>query len=150
MIRAVALFRCQDAESNEDIEQLVGEIQKIPTDYNYRKIKTKDYENSAYSVALQDLRREIRLFNCVERGTQEDIEHIKEDILNDPYRYLRMSNHPLSLVNKRNRCGLTPLYVSSMNGNIGVVKLLLDCGADHLITSNVDCEEVSCIEVAAR
>ncbi|CAG9310429.1 unnamed protein product [Blepharisma stoltei] len=150
VVRAITLFRCHDVVSSQDPEQLVGEIQKIPTDHEYRKIQSERRGSSAYSVALNDLRREQRWFNCLERGTPEDIEHLKEEIQNDPYRYLRMSNHPLSLLNKRNRQGMTPLYLSSMNGNYDIVKLLLDSGADHLITSSIGSEEVTCIEVAAR
>mmetsp|Transcript_7436 Transcript_7436/g.7315 ORF Transcript_7436/g.7315 Transcript_7436/m.7315 type:complete len:102 (+) Transcript_7436:2-307(+) len=60
VLRAVTLFRCHDVISSQDPEQLVGEIQKIPTDYEYRKIQSERRGSSAYSVALNDLRREQR------------------------------------------------------------------------------------------
>ena len=36
------------------------------------------------------------------------------------------------------------------HGNLEVVQLLLEQGADHLITSVIDGEEESCLEVAVR
>lgn len=150
VIKAVSLLRNQDAVINEDIEKLVTEIKKIPTDQEYRNDRDKRNESSPYTIALNDVRRHQRFLKAVERGTPEDLKIIKEELANDPYRFLRLSNHPLSLVNKRNNSEQTPLYVACKNANYDVAKLLLDSGADHLIASKTNGEAESCLEVAAR
>ena len=78
------------------------------------------------------------------------MEQIKLEIEMDPYRLLRNTSHPLSLLNKRNNSGQTPLYIACKNGNLAVVVLLLAEGADYLLNSAVDGEEESNLEVAVR
>lgn len=146
-----ALARFKSHEVKEaSINEIINEIRQIPTDREYQLNKSKTYENSAFSTAIKDLRREMSFMQCVERGHLEDLSQIKVELLNDPYKILRNSNHPFALINKRNKDGLTPLYIACRNGNYEVVKCLLDEEADYLITSQVGNEEESNLEVAVR
>ena len=101
-------------------------------------------------IALKDLRREQNLLRCVERGHAEDLDMIKIEIEQDPYKLLRNTSHPLALINKRNNQGQTPMYIACKNGNLDVVLLLLSENVDYLLPSIIDNEEESNLEVAVR
>jgi ankyrin repeat protein len=87
---------------------------------------------------------------CVERGHFEDLQQIKLELNNDPYKFLRNATHPYALINKRNKDGLTPLYVACRNGNFDVVQFLMQENADYLIPSVIGNEEETNLEVAVR
>ena len=150
VIRAVTLFKTHEANEAEDVNQLITEIKAIPTDQVYRLNRSRTRDNSAYSVAIKDLRRQQSIFRCAERGSPDDLKTIQLEIEQDPYRLLRDSSHPNALINKKNNEGQNPLYMACKHGNLEVVQLLLEQGADHLITSVIDGEEESCLEVAVR
>ena len=153
VVRAVTLFKSgkeEEVEEVNDLNDLVSTLHQIPTDNMYRLKRRRTQENSAYSVALKDLRREQKLQRCVERGNPEDLDMIKIEISEDPYKLLRNTSHPLSLINKRNKDGQTPLYIACKHGNLEVVQLLMEENADYLMTSLVDNEEESNLEVAVR
>lgn len=44
---------------------------------------------------------------------------------------------PAHLINRKNNFGHTPLYIAAKNGNVGVVKLLLDHKVNYNLTSQV-------------
>lgn len=58
---------------------------------------------------------------------------MKAILENDPKRYIRVKSDPLHLINKKNTHGQSPLYIASKNGNLEVLKFLLDNEAnfDH-------------------
>lgn len=150
VVRAVALFKSHEANEAEDVNQLIGEIKAIPTDQVYRLNRNRTRDNSAYSVAIKDLRRQQSLIRCVERGSADDLRTIQLEIQQDPYKHLRDSSHPNALINKKSSEGKTPLYIACKNGNLEVVMLLLQQNVDYLITSTVDGEEETCLEVSVR
>ena len=150
VIRAVTLFKTHDASEAEDLNKLITEIKAIPTDQVYRLNRSRTNDNSAYSVAIKDLRRQQSIFRCAERGSAEDLRTIQLEFEQDPYRILRDNKHPHALINKKNNEGQSPLYMACKHGNLEVVQFLLAQGADHLITSTIDGEEETCLEVAVR
>ena len=149
VLRAVTLFKHFDTVEC-DVDMLVTEIRRIPSDPVYRKQKRERKEHSAAYVAIQDIRREDRFFRAIETGGPEDLNLLIKEIEDDPYRLLRDASHPLSLVNKRNRAGQTPLYVACKNGNLTIAALLLSRGADPLIYSEVEGQVETNLQVAAR
>ena len=149
VLKAISLFKNLEAKETS-INEIIDEIKKIPTDNDYRLFQYQIRERSAFATALKDLRREQSFLKCVERGHGEDLDQIKIELHDDPYRILRDSSHPLALINKRNQDGLTPLYIACRNGNYEVVKCLLDQNADFLINSSVEKETESNLEVAVR
>lgn len=44
---------------------------------------------------------------------------------------------PHFILNHKNNLGHTPLYIASKNGNLGIVKLLIESKANHMIQSKV-------------
>ncbi|OMJ82127.1 hypothetical protein SteCoe_17245 [Stentor coeruleus] len=149
VLRAISLFKTHEAEP-VGVDELISGIRQIPTDKIYQLHRSRTRENSAYVVALKDLRRESTFISCVERGNPLDLKVMKAIMNEDPYKILRDSTHPLALINKRNQNGQTPLYVACKNGNFEAVKLILSCNPDHRLTSLVDGEEESSLEVAVR
>ena len=150
VLRAVALFKTTEAKEAYDLNELIASIEHIPTDQSYQEKAKRNMINSAYNQALDELRREQNMKRYIERGDQEDLMQIKIEIEMDPYKKLHNTSHPLSLLNKRNKSGQTPLYVACKNGNLAVIMLLLTEGADYLLESLVDGEEESNLEVAVR
>ena len=45
---------------------------------------------------------------------------------------------PEHLVNKKNNQGQTPLYIAAKNGNMQIVKIIIDNKADYLLKSKVN------------
>lgn len=149
VLRAISLFKTHEAEP-VGVDELIDGIRQIPTDKVYQLHRSRTRENSAYVVALKDLRRESTFGNCVERGNPLDLKIMKCLMNEDPYKLLRDSSHPLALINKRNPNGQTPLYVACKNGNFEAVMLIISSNADHRLASLVDGEEESSLEVAVR
>ncbi len=149
VLRAIVLFKIHEAKETS-VNEIIKDIQRIPTDQDYQVLKTRTLEHSAFRLALKDIRREQIFSNCVSRGNQEDLDQIKIELVNDPYQLILTSSHPLALINKRNKDGLTPLYGACRNGNYEVVKCLLEASADFLIDSLVENETESNLEVAVR
>lgn len=149
VLKAISLFKNLEARETS-VNEIIEEIKKIPTDNDYRLFQYQVRERSAFARALKDIRREQSFLKCVHRGHPEDLDQIKIELNDDPYRLLRDSSHPLALMNKRNQDGLTPLYIACRNGNYEVVKYLLDQNADFLINSTVETETESNLEVAVR
>ena len=149
VLRAIALFKIHEAKETS-VNDIVKDIQRIPTDQDYRVLKSRTLEHSAFRLALKDIRREQIFSSCVNRGNMEDLNQIKIELFNDPYQLIQASHHPFALINKRNKDGLTPLYVACRNGNFEVVKCLLEQKADFLIDSLVENETESNLEVAVR
>ena len=50
-------------------------------------------ENSELTIALEEHRKYQKVWEAYELGSEEDIEFIKEVIVNDPYRHLRSLDH---------------------------------------------------------
>jgi hypothetical protein len=151
VVKAVRLLRVQDVASHEDVNLLIKEIQQIPSDNIYRTRRRKEKEASAFSIAVKDHRREMRLFQCVERGHPEDLEEIKIHVDEDPYRHIRSPTHPQSFVNKPGSNGQTPLYVAAKHGNFTIVNYLVEAGADPRLPSIVEDRELETpLEVASR
>jgi hypothetical protein len=149
VVKAISLMKIHNCEAPE-IADLLNEIRQIPTDQAYRQQKQRNLSQSAFRTAIEDVRREQRVFMYAERGGPEDLEALTKELEEDPYRYLRMNSHPLSLVNKRGLNQQTPLYVAAKNGNYEVCKLLLEFNADHLLTSQIENEQETALEVAGR
>lgn len=150
VFKAIVLLKIHEVEEKNDLNQLIDEIKAIPTDELYRISKRRTRDRSPYSVAIKEIRRQQTFEDSVQRGGPEDIQQILIEIENDPYRLLRNPNHPYALINKRNGKGQTPLYIACKNGNVELVRLLVRLGADYTMTSTVDGEEETCLEVAIR
>lgn len=151
VVKAIQLFKIQDVQSYEDVSCLIKEIQQIPSDNIYRSRRKKEKQASAFTIAIKNHRREIRLFQCVERGHPEDLEEIKIQIDEDPYRHILSPHHPHSFINKPGLQGQTPLYVAAKHGNLPIVTYLIEAGGDPLLTSIVNDRELETpLEVASR
>lgn len=151
LVKAITLLKTHDADSALELNDILCQIQQIPTDKAYRMKEKRRKDQSPYSIALKDLRRQQTLFRCCEQGRPEDVQTLIKEIENDPYQFLLPSGHPQSYLNKRNEDNKTPLYVACKNGNLDIVKILVENGGDCHITSMVEKkDEETCLEVAVR
>ena len=133
------------------MSSILEDVRRIPTDNSYKKKRLTKKRSDPLGIALDDHRRELRIYELFERGSPDDILEIDEMLLNDPYRHIRSLDNPMSLVNKRDSRGYTPLYMSAMNGNLELLKYLLNHSADpyiHSTIENQDSENI--LTVASR
>ena len=56
----------------------------------------------------------------------------------DPKKHFYDRNNPAHMINKVNRLNQTPIYVACRNGNLNIVKWLLEQEADPHTLCNVD------------
>ena len=108
------------------MSSILEDVRRIPTDNSYKKKRLTKKRSDPLGIALDDHRRELRIYELFERGSPEDILEIDEMLTNDPYRHIRSLDNPMSLVNKRDGRGYTPLYMAAMNGNLQLLKYLLN------------------------
>jgi len=102
-------------------------------------------------IALDDVRQQDRFFDLVQRGGEKDIPVLLKEIENDPKRHFYDRKSPHHLINKTNRMNQTPIYLACRNGNLSIVKFLIQQEADPHILSDVDDEEKeSPLQVAVR
>ena len=150
VFKAIFLFKHHEAYVLTDLNELISELEAIPTDKSYKFMKTIINDHSPYNIALKDLRKCQNFEKLVQRGSSEDIRSIIHEIQQDPYMQLKNADHPFAIINRRNSQGQTPLYVACKNGNFELVSTLLLLNADHLLTSKIDGEQETCLEVAIR
>ena len=69
-----------------------------------------------------------KLFNSyLTRGTAEDILRVKFFITNDPKGHMYAPGSSQLICNKMDVNGKTPLYVACSQGNLDLVKILIQC-----------------------
>lgn len=87
-----------------------------------------------------------------EIGDGKAIARLKTIIMSDPKRNLfSKSEKRRYFVNQPNTEGFTLIYQACFNGNLNVVRMLLDCDADHLIRcGNSSDEKLSILDVIVR
>lgn len=101
--------------------------------------------------ALGMFRNQLSFFKALEVGSEEDLLFIRDMLGNDPKANLYDAANPERLANKPDHRGYTPLYVACKNGNLELVKLLIQFQANPYQTCQVTKKEnESIISVAAR
>ena len=124
VLRAIALFRTSQTETinnEEDLDQaLEGYIER-----RGRANSLVHYKKTEFDRHLSD----ERFYELIAKGLPEDIQELDTILYNDRRMYLYNAIDSESLVNAKNSMGLTPLYVATQNGNIGMVKYLISKGA---------------------
>jgi len=81
------------------------------------------------------------------------VEIMKELIQTDPKKYILEPDDPFFILNHKNNNGHTPLYIAAKNGNLDVIKLLIEFKANYLIESKSSHQDKSSelpVQVAAR
>jgi hypothetical protein len=90
-------------------------------------------EEDPFNDNFEEITRQIKLFDYVSSGLDENIEKIEAIIKKDPLRnmYDPCDKHHY-FINKTNSDGFTVLYVACLNGQQKIVEILLKNHADPL------------------
>lgn len=105
--------------------------------------------------SMKTFREQQRLFDLVVRGRQSDLNLIQEIILGDFTQNIYDHSDPAALINRPDHTGQRPLYLAIKNGNLNVVKLLVQLKANVNLASEIIYQDgkklvESNIEVAAK
>jgi hypothetical protein len=145
IFKGAYLLRKNKAQVVEDIDELIEDVRLSPT------LVGRSRSRSTTVDAIDEHRRNEMLFEAIMRGGKLDCIEIGKILDDDPKRYIRSRNDPDALQNRPNSKGLRPIYEASKYGNLDVVQLLLDYGADPRLTSAVsDIEHENALDVACR
>jgi hypothetical protein len=104
-----------------------------------------------HNDALDSFRDQHVFFEALESASKKDLPLIKKILQKDPKANLYDADSPYRLANKPNHRGYTPLYVACKNGNLDLVRLLIEHQANpyQLINVGPNMKE-SILLVAAR
>ena len=87
---------------------------------------------------LDYFRRVKKIFQCAERGAKADERRILRELAKKSKKHMYNKESPKFILNTKNFFGQTPLYVAAKNGNLNIVKLLIEEGCNPFIKSATD------------
>ncbi|CAD8154760.1 unnamed protein product [Paramecium octaurelia] len=126
-------------ERISNIDQLKESIIKPSTNTNVSKIhpdpSSRDSEN--INEILSNLKLVDRFIYYSEQGSQNDIQKMIKLLQFYPKKHLYCPTDPKHILNSFNKFGQNSLYISCKNGNLAVIKFLLDQQANPFIKSKV-------------
>ena len=141
---ATHLFKTPDVSVMQDLNELLEDVESSP----YPHVAPDPTE--LYS-AIEAHRAQESLFQLVARGSAEDLAEIETILKSDPKRFIRSSNDPNSLVNKKSPQGQTLVYQAAVHGHPSVVQLLIQSGGNAHEPSTVGKGETETpLEAACR
>jgi ankyrin repeat protein len=111
-------------ETIEEPDQIINNINNSP-----RKKKGSIHPMSSMNftmMAIDEIRTAERLFEFVAIGGEKEIKLVNKELFIDPKRHIYDKKDPNHLINRYNRLRQTPLYVACKNGNLQMVKFLLE------------------------
>ena len=95
-------------------------------------------EEDSFIDNFEEVTNQIKLFEYISSGLDENIDTIIKIIKSDPKRNIYdISQKDHYFVNKKNYEGYTALYIACLNGHSKIVDILLNFHADHLIKCGV-------------
>jgi ankyrin repeat protein len=89
-----------------------------------------DDNNMEEMRVFSEIRKIYRLFDYVASGDTNNIDYIVNCFKNDPENKKEKIDKSKLIVNKLDNNGKSLLYIASIYGNIKIVKILIDNGAD--------------------
>lgn len=93
----------------------------------------KEREDDSFDNNFEEITKQIRLFDYVSAGLEEDLDKIAAIVKNDPMRdRYSEQNKNYYFINQKNSDGFTVLYIACSNGHLNMVELLLKYNADYL------------------
>jgi len=131
----------------------VEEIKEFKPFGSARKIYSK--ENVTHEdeliLGMKNSEKDNALFDSIARGNSKDLKIIQDIIHSDVSSSLFGTESEKHIINRANLRGQTPLYVATLNGNLNIIKLLLEMGANALLLSDTGSKkEESLLDVCVR
>lgn len=137
VFHSLLLFNREEVKSidnahaiSQEVEQF--ELRKQP---NNTSSILQPIKANATQDALDLLRRINILCDCAAVGSPGDLDKIRNILKNDPKRYLWAPEDAEHIINSYNSQGQTPIHIAAKNGNLEVVRLLVESRANHQLKS---------------
>jgi len=107
--------------------------------------------NEMHKEALDSFRDNSDFFNALEIAGKRELAMIRRALINDPKENFYDEDSPQRLVNRPNHRGYTPLYIACKNGNIELLKLLIEFKANPYQLCKISSKQrESVLKVAVR
>jgi len=104
---------------------------------NSLQVKKCHDDSDLEEKIFTEIKKQFKLFDYVASGDPNNIEFIVNCFKNDPELQLPNPNRSRMIVNKLDNNGKSLLYTASIFGNINMVKILIENGADILYRCQV-------------
>ena len=139
VFKSIKLMRVNIVKPLQNPEDIITDINNSP-----RRKRTSILSWSSLNLtkcALDDVRKIDRFFELIQEGGDKNIQKLLEELENDPKKHIYDRKNPNHLINRPNRLEQTPVYVACRNGNLSIVKFLLEQEADPHLKSSVSRKE---------
>ena len=147
-MKSINLMRHHTVKTLSNAESITEEIQNSPT----RTLTQCSWININFTKdAVNTVWWENWIYELCADGHPDCLAAIENELENDPRKHMWEISDPDHPINRRGFNRQTPLYVACKHGNLEVVKLLLNWGADPTYQSGVSETELeSNLTVAVR
>jgi hypothetical protein len=137
VFRSMVLFKNEEVKNIDNIQDILDEMDN----YNLRNGQDEEnlLEKHDYAKEAFQMIRRIELFcDCAAIGAKKHVQVMDQLLENDPKKYVLDKQDPDHLLNRKNAHGHTAMYLAAKNGNLLVVSMLVERGANHLQYSLVN------------
>lgn len=100
-------------------------------------LEKRDDRMVAFQEAVTSLRNLEKFCECATIGGPHSLAKMVDILNRHPSKYSREPEDPEHLINKHNKMGCNALYLAAKNGNLTIVKFLIETGANPHILSKV-------------
>ena len=112
------------------IEEQVSKIELNEHSMLEKKAHFYDDDDLEEMRVFNEIKKHYKIFDLVKSGDTANIEYIISIFKNDPECLKEKPDKSKMIVNKLDNNGKSLLYISSIYGNINMVKVLVEYGAD--------------------
>lgn len=139
VLKGINLMKKNLVKTLSDPEEIVEHINNSP---RRRKLTQTSFTSlNLTQQALDDVRLQEKIFDLIAQGGEREIALLKQELENDPKKFIFDNSDPNHIVNRPNRFHQNPLYVACKYGNLEMVKFLINMKANPHILSNTSSKE---------
>jgi hypothetical protein len=153
VVNNIRNFHTKNVNSITDLEITLRKLKdnKIEKQCSVARLIGHAISKDGFEQNMLEVNKQAKLFDYCASGLDGNLIKIVEILQSDTklHIYGEAQKH-YYFVNQKNDVGITPLYMSCLNGHVKVVELLIKYSADHLQKCGEKHEEQSVLDVSIR